>query len=168
MNPIDTPQPNSADRLNDQMSETSIAQLVGQVYESAPPAERRRLIEHLLKPLGVLSLVAVANGIFAKIRFRNDWPDLRVRLEDAQTVQASDVITLVAHVQQVSVHAVDGLAGMLTASPAMAGSAAAALLIAVLLQRTRNRRSDHQTVSAWQTIARVRASSVRRLRYSIR
>ena len=128
-----------------QVSEITIAQLVGQVYEYAPPAERSRLLEHLLRPLGVLSLVAIANGIFAKIRFRSGWPDLHVPLEDVQNVQASDIITLVNHVQQVSVHAVDGLADMLAASPVMAGSAAAALLITVLVQRARTRRADDLT-----------------------
>jgi hypothetical protein len=122
-----------------------IARLVGQVYEAAPATERRRLLEHLMRPLGVLSLLAVADGIFAKIRFRSGWPDLHVRLEDAQNVQASDVITLVSYVQQVSVRAVDGLADMLAASPVMTGSAAAALLITLLVQRARTRRaSDRQ------------------------
>jgi hypothetical protein len=124
------------------VSETSIAQLVGQVYESAPAAERSRLIEQLLRPLGVLSLVAVANGIFAKIRFRSGWPDLHVRLEDVQNVQASDIIVLVNHVQQVSVQAVNDLAGVLAASPVMMGSAAAALLMTLLLQRSRTRRTS--------------------------
>lgn len=123
-------------------SEATIAQLVGQVYELAPPAERRRLLEHLLKPLGVLSLVAVANGIFAGMRFRSGWPDLNVRMDDVQNVQARDVITLVNYVQQVSVHAVDGLAHLLAASPVMTGSAATTLLITLLMQRARNRRSD--------------------------
>ncbi|NDP39460.1 MAG: hypothetical protein GZ093_12030 [Rhodoferax sp.] len=130
-----------SDKVTCLVSEITIAQLVGQVYELAPAAERSRLLEHLLRPLGVLSLVAIANGIFAKIRFRSGWPDLHVQLEDAQNVQASDVITLVDHVQQVSVHVVDGLADMLAASPVMAGSAAAALLITVLVQRARNRRA---------------------------
>jgi len=124
------------------VSEASIAQLVGQVYESAPVAERSRLIEQLLRPLGVLSLVAVANGIFAKIRFRSGWPDLHVRLEDVQNVQASDIIVLVNHVQQVSVQAVNDLAGVLAASPVMMGSAAAALLMTLLLQRGRTRRAS--------------------------
>jgi hypothetical protein len=44
----------------------------------------------------------VANGIFANTRFRSGWPDLNVRLEDAQQVQSGDVITLVNYVQQVS------------------------------------------------------------------
>lgn len=122
--------------------EAAIAQLVGQVYEIAPPAERSRLLEHLLKPLGVLSLVAIANGIFASIRFRSGWPNIHVGAEDAQNVQASDVITLVSHVQQVSTQAVDGLADLLAKSPAITSSAAAAMLITLLVQRSRSRRAE--------------------------
>ena len=128
------------------VSEAEIAQLVGQVYAIAPPTMRTRLLEHLLKPLGVLSIVAVANGIFASIRFRSSSPDLHVRLEDTQNVQPSDVITLVSHVQQVSIHAVDGLADMLATSPVMTGSAAAVLLMALLVQRSRNRRAEDREV----------------------
>ncbi|MDP3616743.1 MAG: hypothetical protein Q8R49_02820 [Rhodoferax sp.] len=121
------------------VSETAIAQLVAQVYETAPPAVRSRLLEHLLRPLGVLSLVAIADGIFAKIRFRSGWPDLHIRFEDAKNVQASDVVALVERVQLVSVESLDGLAKMLVASPMMFSSAAAALLVTVLMQRARNR-----------------------------
>jgi hypothetical protein len=128
------------------VSEDAIAQLVGQVYESAPPAEKSRLIEFLLKPLGVLSLVSVANGIFANIRLRDDWSDLHVLPEDVRNVQASDIITLVSHVQQVSIHAVNGLTSMLAASPVMTGSAAAALLMTMLMQRTKARRADDLTI----------------------
>ena len=52
------------------MKNQMLAQLVGQVYETAPNPERKRLVEHLMKPLGILSLAAVANGIFVKIRLR--------------------------------------------------------------------------------------------------
>lgn len=142
MNPQDTPEGQAPGELTGQVSEITIAQLVGEVYESAPPVEKSRLLEHLLRPLGVLSIVAVANGIFANIRFRGGWQDMHVRPEEAQNVQASDVITLVNHVQQVSFHAVDGLAKMLAASPVMTGSAAAALLVTVLMQRARTRRSS--------------------------
>jgi len=133
--------PDPARSSNDlgQASELSIPQLVGAVFESAPAAERRRLLEQLLRPLGALSLVAIAGGIFAKLRFRGGWDDFQVRLDDAQNVKASDVIALVDHVQQVSVEAVDGLAKMLASSPVMTGSAAAALLITLLLQRVRER-----------------------------
>lgn len=119
-----------------------LAQLIGHVYESAPPVVRSRLLEHLLRPLGVLSLVAVANGVFAKIQFHSEWQHLQDRVDDAQNVRASDVIALADHVQQVSVEAVNGLAQMLSASPLMAGSAAAAVLVTVLMQRSRSRRAE--------------------------
>jgi hypothetical protein len=129
MNPIQTP-----DTLN---TNGSIAQLVGEVFAAAPPAEKSRLLAHLMKPLGLLSLVAIANGIFATIRFRSSWPDPHVALEDVQNVQASDVITLVNYVQQVSATAVDSLIDLLSASPLLTSSAAAALLVQVLMQRTK-------------------------------
>jgi hypothetical protein len=125
---------------NGQAAEIPISQLVAQVYESASPALRSRLLEQLLRPLGVLSLVAVANGIFADIRFHSGWPDMHIQIEDAQKVQASDVAALVERVQQVSGDAINGLARMLSASPMMTCSAATALLVTVLMQRARTRR----------------------------
>lgn len=146
MNPIQTPNTVPSAPSDAPVSEADIAQLVGQVYAIAPPTVRKRLLEHLLKPLGVLSLVAIANGIFATIRFRSGSPDLHIRMEDAQNVQPGDVITLVNHVQQVSIHAVDGLADMLSASPLMTGSAAAVLLVTLLMQRSRNRRAEDRRI----------------------
>ena len=141
MNPHDISSAVASNEPGCQASDVSIPQLVGQVYESAPVAERVHLLEPLLRPLGVLSLIGVANGIFANVRFRSGWPDLRVRLEDIQNVRGSDVIALVDHAQQVSVEALDGLAQMLAASPMLAGSAAAGLLVTVLVRRARTRRS---------------------------
>jgi hypothetical protein len=125
-----------------QTREMSIPQLVAEVYETAPAVERGHLLEQLLRPLGVLSLVAVADGVFAKLRFRSGWQQMSIRLEDIPSVQAADVVALVDHAQQVSVETVDGLAQMVAASPMLSGSAAAALLITVLLQRARSRAPD--------------------------
>ncbi|NDP48982.1 MAG: hypothetical protein GZ085_11485 [Sulfuriferula multivorans] len=116
-----------------------ISRLVGEVYEVAPAVERSRLLTHLLKPLGVLSIVAVANGIFSKVRFNNGWTNLDIRPEDVENVRAIDVVTLVNYVQQVSISAVDGLAQVLAASPVMTGSAVTAVLITILASRSRNR-----------------------------
>lgn len=127
-------------------TEPTIPELVAQVYEAAPAVERGYLLEQLLRPLGVLSLVAIADGIFAKIRFRSGWQDLSVRLDDIQNVRAAHVIALVDHAQQVSVETVDGLAQMLVASPALSGTAAAAVLVALLLKRAR--RSGGAVLSA--------------------
>jgi hypothetical protein len=123
-------------------SDMTIPNLVAEVFEEAPVAERRSLVEALMRPLGVLSLVAIANGIFAKIRFRNAGHDLSVRLEDIQNVSTADVAALVHHAQQVSVETVDGLAQLLGSSGGMASSAAATLLIALLVQRARSRSSS--------------------------
>jgi hypothetical protein len=61
---------------------------------------------------------------------------MHMQPEDAQNVRANDVITLVNYVQQVNVQAVDGLADTLKASSVMASSAAAGLLVTLLLQRS--------------------------------
>jgi len=127
-----------------QASEITVAQLVGEVYAAAPAPDRSRLLAYLLKPLGVLALVAIADGIFAKIRFRGGWPDLHVRLDVVNRVQPGDVAALVDRVQQVSSDAVDGLASIVSASPVMASSAAAAVLMAVLLQHARTQRAAQE------------------------
>ena len=129
-------------------NDLSIAQLVGQVYECAPPSVQKRLLAQLIKPLGLLSLAAVANGIFASLRFRSAEVDTQARLEYVNnSVQTHDVITLVNYVQQVSLQAVDGLAEMLAASPGVTGSTAAAVLISVMVQRARKRRDEEKLPS---------------------
>ena len=130
----------------------AIPELVAQVYEIAPPTERRHILEQLLRPLGVLSLVAVAHGVFASIRFRSGWSEMHIPLEELSRVHSSDVVALVEHAQQVSVEAVDGLAQMLLSSPQLAASAAGALLVALLVERSRRRQpkpesADHLTLA---------------------
>jgi hypothetical protein len=114
-----------------------LAQLVGQFFTSIPLAERARLLEPLLRPLGVLSLVAVANGVFAKLRFRAGWPTMNLPLDEVRQLRASDVAALVDHVQQVSVDAIDGLLHVVASAPT--SSAAAALLLTLLLRRRQAR-----------------------------
>ena len=106
----------------------------------AEVTERSRMLEQLLKPLGVMSLMGVAHGLFANLRFRGNPTDFHVRPEDALNVQANDISALVYHAQQFNVDAVDGLAQVLSASPLSTGSAAAAMLIAILMRRVRARR----------------------------
>ena len=123
----------------------SIAQLLGQVYEAAPPLVQKRLLAQLIQPLGLLSLAAIANGIFANLRFRSAEASNPAGLESvSHSVQTHDVIILVNYVQQVSLQAVDGLAEMLAASPVVTGSTAAAVLISVLVQRARKRRDEEK------------------------
>ncbi|MEY4099960.1 MAG: hypothetical protein RL300_1131 [Pseudomonadota bacterium] len=124
----------------------SVPCLIGQVYDSVPPSLRARMLEHLMRPLGILSLMTIANGVFASIRMRNPASDPTVGLEDAAIIQTGDVVKLADWVQQVSVEAIDGLAQLLLASPALTRSAAAAALLSLLLQiskQGRDRMSTH-------------------------
>jgi len=113
--------------------------LVAQVYEEAPPVVRGHLLEHLLRPLSLLSLSAVANGIFAKITLNNGWTTLTVSADDASLVDAGDVIALVNHVQQVSMQAIESLSKVISTSPVLAGSAAAAMLLTLLASQAKGR-----------------------------
>ena len=120
----------------------AIAQLVAEVFETAPVPLRATLLEQLIKPVGVLALAAISNGIFARIRFQNGWSDLHVRWEDAQKVQAKDVAALAERVQQVSLHSCDGLAKVLATSPMLTKSAAATVLLTLLFNAAQNRRES--------------------------
>jgi hypothetical protein len=122
-----------------------IAQLVGKVYETAPMKERSRLLEYLLKPLSVLSLVAVANGVFAKYWFRSARHEVQLQLDDVPNVSTSDVVALAHYVQQVSMDALTGLVQFLANSPDMARTSAAALLITLLLQQAKTKQTGEET-----------------------
>lgn len=123
------------------VQEQMLTQLIGRVYEAASPLVRSRLIGHLMQPLGLLSLLALANGIFAKIRFQGGWTGNAIPLNEVDNVTTRDVIALVDFVQQVSGDAVNGLAQVLATSPTMSGTAVAAVLVTVLMKRARQRRS---------------------------
>ena len=129
----------AAEHVQGDTTERLLPQLVADVYESAPAVERSRLLEHLMRPLGVLSLAVVANGIFSKLRFLSGWPDLRISPEDASSIRAEDVFALVEYVQQASWDVMQGLVKVLTDSPALSATAAATILVSLLLQRARNR-----------------------------
>lgn len=129
---------------SDPAATASIPKLVAEVYDSAPVTERAHLLEQLLQPVGVMSLFGIAGGVFANIRFRSGWQDMHVRLEDIQSVRGEQIATLVGHIQQISAEAVDGLAQMLTASPLLSSSAAAAMLVTLLVQRSRKLASAHR------------------------
>jgi hypothetical protein len=113
--------------------------LVAAVFEAAPPPERKRLLELLIRPLGLLSLAAVANGIFAKMGLRSNWTSISVQADDVSSVQRDDVMALALHVQQMGAHAFDGMRTVLTNSPTLMGSTAAVLLLTLLTQEYKRR-----------------------------
>jgi hypothetical protein len=121
------------------MDHPDVPVLVAAVFEAAPPPERKRLLELLIRPLGLLSLAAVANGIFAKMGLRSNWTSISIQAEDVSSVQRDDVMALALHVQQMGAHAFDGMRTVLTNSPALMGSTAAVLLLTLLTQEYKRR-----------------------------
>jgi hypothetical protein len=131
----DEPYVEAMDAVSRDAADSVVTQLVSKVYESAPPELRSQLLERLIQPLGLLSLLSIAGGVFAKFRLRGNWHNLQGRIEEIKNVQASDVAALAERTQQVSAEALNGLAQILMNSPAIASSAAAATLLALLMHR---------------------------------
>jgi hypothetical protein len=119
--------------------------LLARVYAEAPPPLKSRLLEQLLKPLGLLSLAAVCNGAFASLAFSKELAGLRIRPELAQSVGSEQVAVLAGYVQQVSFQAISGLSQLLSNSPVLQGSVAASALVAVLVQRAREQPTTDQS-----------------------
>ena len=124
------------------VEEMSLPQLVGEVYKAAPATEKMRLLEFLLPTLGVMPLIVIANGLFARLRFRDGWSNYHARLDDVQQVQTSDIVSLVERVQTAGSQVLDGLAQTLATSPGLAATAAAGILIVLLTHRAAERRFD--------------------------
>jgi hypothetical protein len=123
-------------------SDTQISRLVGQVYECAPAAEQKHLLEHLLNPLGALARVSVANGVFARSLFHVGWRDFQVPLNDAPNVHIDHVIDLVDYVQKVRVESIFAMTEMAKAWPVIASSVAWGQLVTGLLQRAKLHRIE--------------------------
>jgi hypothetical protein len=79
---------------------TSLARLLANFYDEAPPATRLQLLSNLLKPVGPLALVAISAGAFSRLLPSVRWQDATPSLDDVQRVTADQVLELVQYVQQ--------------------------------------------------------------------
>ena len=70
--------------------------LFAKAYDTAPAQVKTSLLEQLMRSVGILGLVTVAGGVFAKIRLRGGWPDITVLPDDLKEIQTSDVMALAA------------------------------------------------------------------------
>ena len=84
------------------------------MFDAAPPPVNLALVHALLRPLGVLSVVAVAGGVFGKIRFHPDWPRLQDDQDLVRRVTSTDIVELVNHAQKVSFTVLDNLARVMS------------------------------------------------------
>ena len=121
-------------RMDAAFLDAHIPALFGQLYEASSPGARRRLLEHLARPLNMLSLVAIADGAFALVGLRCVGQVAWFAPEDLHGVRASHVRALADYAQQVNVGAVDTLVELWHA-PEPDSAMLAASLLTLLRQR---------------------------------
>ena len=110
---------------------------VSGVFRESPVDFRAQLIECLMRPMGALGLVAVANGVFAAVRHRHGWEQLQVTVEDTARISAEHVLELSAYLQQTAPDVFGQVADLVSRQPAVASGFSAMLLMNVLRRTLR-------------------------------
>jgi hypothetical protein len=87
-----------------------LAPRVAAMVMAAPPLQRERLLNALLRPLGPLALVSVAAGAFAGLLPSDRWRAAHASREQAMRVDATQVLALVVYVEQKSPEVLLGMA----------------------------------------------------------
>lgn len=134
MNSMDTTPPIAvADApLLPEPREANVPVLVAALYDEAPVGLRQRLLNHLLRPLGPLALVAVATGAFASLLPAERWSVAQARLDDVLRIRADQVLDLTRYVQQKSPEMLLRLPEIIASSPVALGTLSGVLLLTAL------------------------------------
>jgi hypothetical protein len=93
---------------------TAIARVVSRIYRAANEAQRVSLLNHLLRPLGVLGLVAVASGTFARLVRRDGLMPNALAAEDVVRYSSEQVRELTVFVHEVDPSVLQPLIEQLT------------------------------------------------------
>ncbi|HEX6723115.1 MAG TPA: hypothetical protein VF107_16230 [Burkholderiaceae bacterium] len=119
--------------------EANVPALVAALYEEAPVGLRQRLLNHLLRPVGPLALVAVATGAFASLLPHERWSGAYAQLDDVLRIRPDQVLDLTRYVQQKSPEMLMRLPEIIASSPVALGTLSGVLLLTALraLQRER-------------------------------
>lgn len=118
--------------------EANVPALVAALYDEAPVGLRQRLVNHLLRPLGPLALVAVATGAFARLLPSERWSGAQAQLDDVLMIRADQVLDLALYVQQKAPEMLWRLPEVIASSPVALGTLSGVLLLTALRARQRN------------------------------
>lgn len=110
-----------------------IARLVSRVYRAADGRVRADMLAHLLRPLGVLGLVSVASGAFARLMRRDGLLPQTISAEDIVRYSGEQVRELALFAHEVNPEALQPLVEQLTQN----GMGIAALSTAALVMLLR-------------------------------
>lgn len=91
----------------------TVARLISRVYRTANGPLRADMLACLLRPLGTLSLVAVASGAFARLLQHNGAAPERVALDEVGRFSSSHIFELAQFVQEESPQALQQVATLL-------------------------------------------------------
>jgi hypothetical protein len=114
----------------------SAERLVARLYRAASEPLRARMLACLLRPLGTLSMAAVAAGAFGHLLHRGGAARDSVALEDASRYSSDQILELARFVQEVNPQALAQLAGLLSDN-AMGVAALSASALVLLYRRSR-------------------------------
>ena len=120
--------------------EANVPALVAALYDEAPVGLRQRLLNHLLRPVGPLALVAVATGAFASLLPHERWRGATAQLDDVLRIRPDQVLDLASYVQQKSPEMLMRLPEIIASSPVALGTLSGVLLLAALRARQRGER----------------------------
>jgi hypothetical protein len=125
-----------------------IARVVSRVYRAANGAVRADMLAHLLRPLGVLGLVSVASGAFARLVRRDGLMPDTISAEDLVRYSSEQIRELTMFVHEVDPESLQPLVEQLAQNGM--GIAALSTAALVILLRSSQRRSAlaHKTASA--------------------
>jgi hypothetical protein len=113
------------------------ARLVSRVYGSASASLRADMLVCLLRPLGTLSLVAVASGAFAGLLQRGGVAPDRVSLDDVARYSSDQIRELALFVHEVDPGALEHIGSLLSHNP-MTVTALSASALVLLYRRWRS------------------------------
>jgi len=117
---------------DDNVAATELAPLVARLFAEAPPRQRVRLLNGLLRPVGPLALVSIAAGAFANLLPQTRWREASASLDDAMRFSAGQVLELARYVEQKSPESLVALPKLLAGSPLWVGTISGALLLLAL------------------------------------
>ena len=111
--------------------DVAAARLVSRIYRDANAPLRAEMLACLLRPLGTLSLVAVASGAFATLLQRDGAARVTIPLEMAARYSSEQILELTLFVHEVNPGALEQLTALLSvgATGAVALSASALVLL---------------------------------------
>lgn len=138
---------------NCQAVEITVGQLFAQVYSAASPNDQLRLLAHLNQALAVPAVSPHVEGPINKIGAPGATSALGHPRASPGPVDAADVADLFDRAHQSSSASLAGLAHVVAASPILAGTPAATLLVAVLARNLTEQAAHTEVAAAAQGTA---------------